>query len=295
MLLDTSSLMYRAFFGLPTTIADAEGQPVNAVHGYLDMTARLLASHRPDAIVHVYDDDWRPAARVAVYPNFKAHRPPDPAGLPPQFDLLEAVLDAFGAERASAPEWEADDAIGALCMQAAPGDTIEIVTGDRDLLQLVRDRAPTVRLLFTQKGVSDLMAFDEAAVEAKYGVPASRYVEYATLRGDPSDGLPGVAGVGEKTARKLVTAYPSIDALLADLKHHPPALAKRLDAARDYLEAMRKVVPIRTDIAVTRRSGPRDDERLRALGERHRLGGPIRRLAAALDSQSAHGGSRGNR
>src|SRR5437762_2212103 len=149
LLLDTSSLMYRAFFALPPSIKDGGGRPVNAVHGYLDMTTRLIQTRQPDSVIHCYDDVYIPTERASAYPPYKAHRPPDPEGLPEQFDLLETVLAAFGAERASAPAWEADDAIGTLCAQAAPDDEIEIVTGDRDLLQLVRDQAPTVRVLFT--------------------------------------------------------------------------------------------------------------------------------------------------
>jgi 5'-3' exonuclease len=274
--------MYRAFFALPSSIKDDDGRPVNAVHGYLDMTTRLLQTRTPTGIVHVYDDVYIPADRAQAYPPYKAHRPPDPDGLPEQFELLETVLAAFGAERASAPDWEADDAIGTLCAQAAPDDVVEIVTGDRDLLQLVRDRAPTVRVLFTVKGVSELAAFDEAAVEAKYGVPPGRYVDFATLRGDPSDGLPGVAGIGEKTARRLVTAYPTLDELLAAADDLPAKQAANLRASVEYLQAMRQVVPVRTDVEVRIQQGNLDRDQLTALAEARRLGGPIRRLSDAL-------------
>lgn len=282
LLLDTSSLMYRAFFGLPTAIADPAGAPVNAVHGYLDMTTRLRLARKPDQIVHVLDAAIVPRERAEAYPGYKAHRPPDPEGLPAQFDLLAEVLDALGAERAEAPGWEADDAIAALCAAADPADEVEVVTGDRDLMQLVRDAAPTVRILFTVKGVSDLAAYDEAAVQAKYGVPPHRYVEFAILRGDPSDGLPGVAGVGEKTASRLVAAYPTLEALLADAAALPPRLRERLAAARPYLAAMQRVVPVRPDVAVELVQGARDERRLAELGEARRLGGPIRRYLEAL-------------
>lgn len=282
LLLDTSSLMYRAYFGLPTSIKDDAGRPVNAVHGYLDMTARLRISRQPDQIVHVYDDIYIPETRAKAYPPYKAHRPPDPEGLPEQFDLLEDVLDAFGVERASATGWEADDAIATLCATAAPDDLVEIVTGDRDLLQLVRDKRPIVRLLFTVKGVSDLATFDEAAIMAKYGVPPSRYVDFATLRGDPSDGLPGVPGIGEKTASKLVSSYPDLDALVAAADSHPPKLAARLRESGDYLAAMRDVVPTCSDVSVSVKRGDPHPERLATLGRTRRLGGPIRRLAEAL-------------
>ncbi len=291
MLLDTSSMMYRAFFALPTSIKGRDGRPVNALHGYLDMTTRLLAGRRPDTLVHVLDDAIRPDERVRAYPEYKANRPPDPESLPEQFALLEEVLDAFGAERAVALGWEADDAIGALCTHADRRDTVDLVTGDRDLLQLVRDHEPVVRVLFTVRGVSELANFDVAAVVAKYGIPPSRYTDFATLRGDPSDGLPGVRGIGEQTARRLIAQYPSIDALLKDAAAHPPSLASRLAEARAYLDAMQSVVPVRTDVTVTTRTGARDGDRLREVAERAGLGGPVRRLTAALDKAGEHDAS----
>lgn len=283
LLLDTSSLLYRAFFALPTSIKDPSGRAVNAVHGYLDMTSRLYALRSPDVVVHVFDDVFVPADRARAYPPYKAHRPEDPPELPPQFDLLRDVLQAFGLDRARAPEWEADDALAALCASAGPEDEVGIVTGDRDLLQLVRDSGPAVRVLFTVKGVTDLTEFDEAAVLEKYGVPAARYVDFAILRGDPSDGLPGVPGVGEKTARRLVQSYPTLDALLDDAASQPKRLAENLAGAREYIAAMRDVVPVRPDVAVTRERGERDDDRLAGLAEQRRLGGPIRRLTEVLD------------
>ena len=287
LLLDTSSLLYRAFFGLPTSIKDPSGQAVNAVHGYLDMTARLYGSRQPDRLTHCYDDVFVPAARAQAYPPYKAHRPEDPPELPPQFGLLEEVLDAFGVERATATAWEADDAIAALCASAAPGDVVEIVTGDRDLLQLVRDDSPTVRVLFTVKGVTDLAAFDEAAVLAKYGVPASRYVDFATLRGDPSDGLPGVPGRRREDRPAAGRVVPN---------PRRPGGRRRL-AAEAVVRADRRRprhtsrpcgawCPSRPDVPVELKSGPRDDARLEVLGKARRLGGPIRRLTEALAASS---------
>ncbi|HVM14897.1 MAG TPA: 5'-3' exonuclease H3TH domain-containing protein [Egibacteraceae bacterium] len=281
LLLDTSSVLYRAFFALPTSITAPDGSPVNAVRGYLDMTARLVADRRPHDVVHVLDDDWRPAPRVAAFPGYKSERAPDPEGLPAQFSLLSAVLDAVGHTQVHAPGWEADDAIGALCAAARGEERIDVVTGDRDLLQLVRD--PHVRVLFTVKGVSELTVFDEAAVLERYGVPAGRYVDFAILRGDPSDGLPGVPGVGPKTAADLVTAYPDLDALLADAASQTPRLAQRLAAAGEYLTAMRSVVPVVTDVALETRTGTRDDATLDDLAEHHNLEGPVNRLREALD------------
>jgi 5'-3' exonuclease len=291
LLLDTSSLLYRAFFSVPQSVADPRGRPVNAVHGYLDMTSRLIGSQRPDELLHVHDHDWRPAARVKVYSGYKADRPTEPDELTPQFDLLGEVLDAFGALQAEAPGWEAEDAIGALCARVGRGTRVAIVTGDRDLIQLVRD--PVVRVLFTLKGVSELRVLDEAGVLERYGIPASRYADFAILRGDPSDGLPGVRGVGEKTARLLVNGYPDLKSILKDataerrrgpLLQRSPGLRAAMRDAAGYLADMQKIVPIRTDVEVRTWSGAQSDARLDALARRYKLEGPIRRLRQALDS-----------
>jgi 5'-3' exonuclease len=285
LLLDVSSLMYRAYFALrdPGMFAP-DGRPVGAVHGYLGMVTRLVTHRGPDEVVHVYDHDWRPMARTDIYAGYKANRPPDPEDLPPQFVLLRAVLDHTGMLQAQTEGWEAEDAIGAFGVDAREDDRIEIVSGDRDLIQLVRD--PVVRLLFTVRGVSDLLELDEAGVLEKYGVPASRYAEFAILRGDPSDALPGVRGIGEKTARALVSAYPSIDAMLeaaaADDPAITPANRKRLVAARDYLDAMRRLVPINADAPLSLWAGERDDDALKAMAEELGLRGPVQRLLAAL-------------
>ncbi|MBW3606689.1 MAG: 5'-3' exonuclease [Actinobacteria bacterium] len=281
MLLDTSSLTYRAFFALPASITDDAGRPVNAVRGYLDMTARLIVDHEPDAVHHVFDADWRPAARVAAYPGYKSERAPDPDGLPAQFPLLREVLLTFGQECIEAPGWEADDAIAALCAQVDAPDQVDVVTGDRDLIQLVRD--PVVRVLYTLRGVSQLRIFDAAAVREHYAVPPERYVDFAILRGDPSDGLPGVPGVGEKTAQQLVARYATLDELLADADAQTPRLAERLHAAADYVAAMRQVVPLRRDVELVRTVGDRDDAAVDGLAADHNLDGPTGRLRAAID------------
>lgn len=285
LLLDTSSLAYRAFFALPTSITDAEGRPVNALHGYLDMTTRLIGDRRPDRVVHVLDDDWRPAPRVAAYAGYKAERPDEPDDIARQLALLPQVLRAAGMPVAFAPGWEADDAIGVLATEADDDDRVDVVTGDRDLIQLVRD--PVVRVLFTRRGVSQLDVLDEAAVVAAYGVPPDRYVDYAVLRGDPSDGLPGVRGVGEATARRLVGTYPDLDALVADAGAQTPRLGERLRDAAAYLTAMRAVVPVRTDVEVTVLETPRDDEELDRLAGKSALEGAVGRLRAVLDGQAA--------
>jgi 5'-3' exonuclease len=291
LLLDVSSLGYRAYFALKDLVLAPDGTSVGAAYGYLDMVTKLIATRRPDEVVHVYDHDWRPTARTKLYPGYKATRAVDPEGLPEQFALLRHLLDLTGMQQAQAPSWEAEDAIGVLCARAADGDRIEMVSGDRDLIQLVRD--PTVRLLFTVRGVSELLELDEAGVLAKYGVPASRYADFAILRGDPSDELPGVRGVGEKTARALVQTYGSLDELLADASSDAPipgplkgkpAIRARLREAEEYIATMRRLVPIESETPLEVWAGRRDDDALRALAEQHGLRGPVVRLLAAMDS-----------
>jgi 5'-3' exonuclease len=281
LLLDTSSLTYRAFFALPASITDDAGQPVNAVRGYMDMTARLILDRRPTQVLHVFDADWRPADRVAAYPGYKSARAPDPDGLPEQFPLLRRVLAALGQTCIEAPGWEADDAIAVLCAGIDEPDRVDIVTGDRDLIQLVRD--PVARVLYTLRGVSELRVFDADEVRARYKIPPERYVDFAILRGDPSDGLPGVPGIGEKTAQRLVSAYATLDDLVADADAQPPKMAERLRAAGDYIKAMRAVVPLRTDVALHREEGARDDATADKLAAAHNLEGPVTRLRTAID------------
>jgi 5'-3' exonuclease len=283
--------MYRAFFAMGDTVAAPDGRPIGAVHGYLEMVTRLVVGRRPDEVVHAFDHDWRPVARTEIYPGYKANRAPDPEALPAQFELLRDVLDLTGMLQAQTRGWEAEDAIGAFCEDSRDSDRIEIVSGDRDVIQLVRD--PVVKLLYTVRGVSELIEFDEATVLERYGVPAGRYTEFAILRGDPSDGLPGVRGVGAKTAQALVAAYPSLDDMLADAagdapREGPlkgkPALRARMREAAEYIAAMQRIVPVNATAPLDRWSGERDDAAARALADELGVRGPMQRLLAALDS-----------
>ena len=285
LLLDVSSMMYRAFFAMREPgVFTRDGRPVQAVHGYLDMVTKLIVDRRPDEVVNVYDHDWRPMARTDIYPDYKGNRQPDPEDLPPQFVMLRQVLDPTGLLQAETEGWEAEDAICAFCADADDADRIEIVSGDRDLIQLVRD--PVVKLLFTVRGVSELLELDEAGVLAKYEVPAARYAEFAILRGDPSDGLPGVRGVGAKTARDLVLAYPSIEAMVAAAEAGQmtikPGVRARLMESREYLDAMARIVPINATAPLSIWAGDRDEAALTELGAELGLKGPIQRLLAAL-------------
>jgi len=283
LVLDSPSLVYRAFFALPKSIRDPAGNSVNAAHGYLDMLSRLLIDLRPAGVVNTFDADWKPQWRVDAYPGYKAKRPDDPPELPGQFPVIREVLDAAGLPVAEAPGYEADDVIGTLAAQAGPDDRVAIVTGDRDLFQLVRD--PVVRVLYPLRGTSQLALMDEAGVTEKCGVPPSRYADFAILRGDPSDGLPGVNGIGAKTAARLANQYPDLESLLAAADQLAPRLATALTQSRDYLAAMQQIVPVVTDLDYhITPAGPPDPARLEAFAERHRLAGPVRRLLAAIDT-----------
>jgi 5'-3' exonuclease len=297
MLLDAASLYFRAFYGVPTSVTAPDGRPINAVRGFLDMTARLLTAHRPERLVACWDDDWRPAFRVAALPSYKAHRlAPDggeetPAELGPQVPVLVDVLAAAGLARVGAPGFEADDVIGTLATRAR--GPVDVVTGDRDLFQLVDD-ARGIRVLYTARGIADIEPIDEAAVTARYGIPGRAYADFAVLRGDPSDGLPGVAGVGEKTAAALVREFGDLAGIRAAAARtavpKPPltaAVLKKLHAAGNYLDAAPAVVAVARTIdlppvdgALPRR--PADPAALGTLAEQHGLQSPLGRLGAAL-------------
>ncbi|MGI8707997.1 MAG: 5'-3' exonuclease [Actinomycetota bacterium] len=290
MYLDAPSLVYRAFFALPKTIRDPQGRSVNAVRGFMEMTTRLLTDRRPREVVAVFDADWRPAFRVEAYAGYKSERQEDPPELPRQFDVLAEVLDTAGIVRAEAAGLEADDVLATLVARKPPEEQAAIVSGDRDLLALVRD--PDIVLLFPVKGVSELTVFDESAVEEKYGVPPSLYPQFAILRGDSSDGLPGVAGIGPVRGVKLLREFGSVDAILENLATLPPKQALAFDQARDYLEAMKTVVGLVPDaeVEMTEAHQPNDDA-LHELGEIHGLKSSSARLARAVAGGS-QGGAR---
>lgn len=282
--LDAPSLFYRAFFALPTTITSRDGTPVNAVRGFMEMTTRIIIDHRPDEIVAVFDANYRPAFRVEAYAGYKADRPDDPPDLPAQFPIVAEVLDAAGIPRAVAPGLEADDAIATLVADAAPESSAVVVSGDRDMLSLVRDGA--VEVLFPLRGTKEMRAFDEAAVEAAYGVPPRLYAEFATLRGDPSDGLPGVAGIGPKRAAALLERYGSIEGIVSNLSDLPPRQRDAFEKAGDYLRAMRTVVRLVEDAEVRiEGGGTLNDDLMETLVDRYNLGSSGARLLQALRAE----------
>ncbi|MEU4371457.1 5'-3' exonuclease [Micromonospora chersina] len=295
LLIDSPSLYFRAYFGIPESAAKTDdGQPVNAVRGFLDMLAQLVRTRRPDRMVCALDHDWRPAWRVELLPSYKAHRVAPEGGevvpdtLSPQVPMILEVLDALGIPAVGATGYEADDVLGTLSV-TQPGPA-EVVSGDRDLFQLVDD-ARQVRLLYVGRGVAKLDDCDDAAVRARYGVPADRYADFAALRGDPSDGLPGVPGVGEKTAARLIERYGGLDGILAALDDgetgFAPGLRSKLAAARDYLAVAPKVVRVALDVPLPKLdtalpAAPADPDRLLELAQRWNLAGSCRRLVDAL-------------
>jgi 5'-3' exonuclease len=292
---DAPSLYFRAFHGIPEKAAQTEaGEPVNAIRGFLDMLAQLIRTRRPDRLVCALDADWRPAWRVELVPSYKLHRVAHgaveevPAALEKQVPILLQTLAAIGIPAFGVTGYEADDVLGTLAVgQPSP---VEVVSGDRDLFQLVDDARGT-RLLYCGRGVAKLEDADEALVLAKYGVPARWYADFAAMRGDPSDGLPGVAGVGEKTAARLIDRYGGVEQILAALDDpdagFAPGVRTKLDASRDYLAKALPVCKVAVDVPLpdfdpALPTSPRDPDALLALAERWNLAGSARRLVDAL-------------
>ncbi|GGL09449.1 5'-3' exonuclease [Mangrovihabitans endophyticus] len=292
---DAPSLYFRAFHGIPEKAAQTDrGEPVNAVRGFMDMLAQLIRTRRPDRVVCALDNSWRPAWRVRLVPSYKKHRVKHadvedvPAALVPQIPVLLDVLRAVGIPAFGVDGYEADDVLGTLAAtQPAP---VEVVSGDRDLFQVVDDARGT-RLLYCGRGVAKLEDSDDAAVAAKYGVPARRYADFAAMRGDPSDGLPGVPGVGEKTAARLITRYGGIDDILRALDDpqagFAPGVRAKLDASRDYLAAALPVCTVALDVPLPGftpdlPTAPVDPDALLELAERWNLAGAARRLVDSL-------------
>ena len=302
LLLDTASLYFRAFFGVPDTVRAPDGTPVNAVRGLLDMTARLVTARRPARLVACWDDDWRPAFRVAAIPSYKEHRlTPEGAEETPdllaaQVPLIVEVLAALGIARVGSPGFEADDVIGTLTARElarppAERSPVEVVTGDRDLFQLVDD-AGHVTVLYTARGITDLDVVDQARLQERYAVPTGQaYADMAVLRGDPSDGLPGVPGIGEKTAVALLARYGDLPGVLAALDRGDAGLTaaqrRRLTEALPYLAVAPDVVRVAPDAPLEPFDDalpdvPPDSDALVALATRWGLTSSVTRVLDAI-------------
>ncbi|MDX6321404.1 MAG: hypothetical protein QOF52_1262 [Propionibacteriaceae bacterium] len=310
LLLDTASLYFRAFFGMPDTLRAPDGTPVNAVRGLLDFTAKLIDTYHPTHLACCWDNDWRPQWRVDLIPSYKAHRVASPGAtvvaemassadtagelapddLAVQVPLIVKTLQALGLPVVGKDGYEADDVIGTLASTATM--PVDIVTGDRDLFQLVDDQRQ-VRVLYIARGVGKHEQVTDAWIQARYGVPASAYVDFATLRGDASDGLPGVAGIGDKTAASLLTSHGDLEGILAAASQPSGgvgnAVRSRLGAAIDYLAVAPTVVAVARDLDlnVTAEdlllpSAPKDPEAFAALTESLGLGGSAQRILASM-------------
>ena len=304
MLLDTASLYFRAFYGVPDTIRRADGTPVNAVRGLLDMIARLTTDYEATHLVACWDDDWRPQWRVDLIPSYKSHRVAQevagaadvevvPDALEAQIPMIRRVLDLAGIAVVGLAEHEADDVVGTYASHA--GLPVDVVTGDRDLFQIVSD-ARQVRVIYTARGMKNLEVLTDVVLVGKYRVLPEQYADYATLRGDASDGLPGVAGIGEKTAASLLGEHGTLDGLLAAAAEADSGVSasvrSKLAAAADYLEVAPTVVKVVRDLELPtlEEAGAQlypvvgeSRAELERLATEWNLGGSVRRLLDALD------------
>ncbi|WP_158842390.1 5'-3' exonuclease [Saccharothrix deserti] len=306
VLMDAASLYFRAFYALPESMTAPDGTPVNAVRGFVDTIAKVITDRKAGRLVACLDADWRPAFRVAALPSYKAHRVAEgavegeeevPDTLTPQIPIILDVLDAVGIATAEADGYEADDVIGTLAARETT-DPVEVITGDRDLFQVVREEPTPVRVLYLGRGWAKAELLGPQELAAKYALPvhdAGRaYAGMAVLRGDPSDGLPGVTGIGEKTAAKLISEFGSLQAVLdavhdgRDRKLTTRARTALLNA-QDYLAVAPTVVNVATDAKIvmdrpdTVPTAPADPDRVAELTRRWGLGSSLPRLLSAME------------
>ena len=295
MLLDSASLWYRAYYGMADTLLSPDGTPVNAIRGYLDMTARLVSIYKPNRLVACLDGDWRPMWRVELFPEYKANRleedgdeEEEPDTLTPQIPILLDLLDLFRIPVVGVDDFEADDVMATYAeVEKGP---IRIVTGDRDLFQMVDDKRD-IKVVYLAKGISAHDLVDLAYVSEKYQIPGERYALFAMFRGDPSDGLPGVRGIGEKGAALIANNFASVeDALAGAHAAHDslsPALAKKIIAGADYLKIAPTVVQVARNVPLPKvdlsmPAAPADLSPIYQFKERYGLGASVDRLISAL-------------
>jgi len=300
MLLDSASLYFRAFYGVPDQRRSPDEPPTNAVRGFLEMIASLVVTHRPTHLVACWDNDWRPAFRVDAIPTYKTHRLTEgsavqeesPEDLTPQVPLIVDALQALGIARIGSDGYEADDVIGTLTHRARGRQLVDVVTGDRDLFQLVDDEAGVTVLYTARGGVRDPDVVTQGFLQSKYSVATGQaYADMATLRGDASDGLPGVPGIGEKTAAALINRYGDLAGLRRALAEGDPqikgAQRTRLEAASAYLDVAPTVVQVALDAPVPAFDASLPHEvadltLLSSLASSFGLTNPINRVLSAL-------------
>lgn len=295
MLLDSASLWYRAYYGMPDTLLSPTGMPVNAIRGYLDMTARLIGMYSPDRIVACIEGDWRPSWRVDIFPAYKANRleeesdeEEEPETLTPQIPVLLDLLDAFGIPMLGVDDYEADDVMATFAVREK--GPIRVVTGDRDLFQLVDDKRD-VKVVYLAKGISQHDLVDIKWVAEKYGIPGDRYALFAMFRGDPSDGLPGVRGIGEKGAALIANNFATVEeALAAAHAEHEvlsKSLAKKIIEGTEYLKIAPTLVNCARDVAIPQMKiampqKPADLSDIYKIKDEYGLGASVDRLISAL-------------
>jgi len=294
MLLDSASLWYRAYYGMPDTLVTPDGTPINAVRGFLDMSAKLIAQYKPDRLVACIEGDWRPTWRVALFPEYKANRidvegeEEEPDTLAPQIPILLEVIDAFGITVIGVDDYEADDVMASFAVQEK--GPIRIVTGDRDLFQMVDD-SRDVKVVYLAKGLSQHDLVNKKWIADRYQIPGDRYDLFAMFRGDPSDGLPGVRGIGEKGAALIANNFDTPESALQGAHDGHPALSanlrKKIIEGSEYLSIAPTLVRCVRDLALPQVSlhlpaRPPDINPIYELKEKYGLGASIDRLIAAL-------------
>lgn len=294
MLLDSASLWYRAFYGMPDSLLSPDGTPVNAIRGYLDMSARLITTYKPNRLVACIEGDWRPSWRVELFPEYKANRldeegaEEEPDLLAPQIPILMDVLDAFSIAIVGADDYEADDVMASYAEREK--GPIRIVTGDRDMFQLVDDKKD-VKVVYLAKGISQHDLVDISWVSKRYGIPGDRYSLFAIFRGDPSDGLPGVKGIGEKGAALIANHFATVDEVVAAAESEDraltPNLIKKIIAGKDYLRIAPTLVLCARDVSLpvvdlVLPQKPSDLSHIYQLQKDYGLGASIDRMIAAL-------------
>lgn len=294
MLIDSASLWYRAYYGMPDTLLAPDGTPVNAIRGYLDMTARLMTLYHPNRLVACLEGDWRPTWRTDLFPGYKANRldaegdEEEPETLTAQIPILLDLLDAFGIAVVGVDDYEADDIIATFSVNE-PGPT-RIVTGDRDLFQLVDDKRK-VAVVYLAKGVSNHDLVDLKWISDRYEIPGDRYALFAMIRGDASDGLPGVRGIGEKGAAVIANNFASIEEALhaahAEDQRLTPNIRKKLIEGSEYIAIAPKVVHCALDVPLPQMNlrlpkRPESLDEIYQYRQDYGLGASIDRMIAAL-------------
>lgn len=299
LLVDAPGLWYRSFYGLPSSLRAPDGTQINAVRGFLDGLTTLIRNHHATGLACAVDNNWRPDWRVALLPSYKTHRLTDtgteeePEALPHQVTIITDLLTAWGIPVIGADDYEADDVLATLAT-TTPGP-IGVATGDRDLFQLIDDTHP-IRVIYLGKGIAKAEAMDDAALYARHGVHAHQYVDFAVLRGDPSDGLPGVKGIGDKTAATLITTHGDLTTARTAATDPTVKMAPRVRTALtesgDYLDNATTVVRTATDVPLptidTRlRPEPADTDTIDTLTHTYGLTNSVKRLREALANATA--------